>query len=116
MRFDSLVTMADKRLKYKYAIKNTARKYNKTVTFMPKPLFGDNGSGMHVHVSIWKDDKNLFAGNGYAGLSETALYAIGGILKHAPRDPRLHQPLDHQLEALVPGSRRRASPQIEVVS
>jgi len=62
--------MADKLLKFKYILKNTAKKFNKTVTFMPKPLFGDNGSGMHVHISLWKKGKNLFAGDGYAGLSQ----------------------------------------------
>ena len=76
--------MADKVMMYKYIIKNVAKKYGKTVTFMPKPLFGDNGSGMHTHISLWKGGKPLFAGNGYAGLSDMALYAIGGILKHAP--------------------------------
>ena len=84
MRFAPLVEMADNLLKFKYIIKNTAKKYGKTVTFMPKPLFGDNGSGMHVHVSLWKGGKNMFAGKGYAGLSEMAMFAIGGILKHAP--------------------------------
>ena len=82
MRFSPMVEMADNLLKYKYIIKNTAKKYNKTVTFMPKPLYTDNGSGMHVHLSLWKDEQNLFAGDGYSGLSETALYAIGGILTY----------------------------------
>ena len=76
--------MADKMMMFKYIIKNVAKKYDKTVTFMPKPLFGDNGSGMHTHISIWKGGEPLFAGSGYAGLSDMALYAIGGILKHAP--------------------------------
>ena len=84
MKFAPLVTMADNVLKYKYVLKNTARKHNKTVTFMPKPLFKDNGSGMHVHFSLWKKGTNLFYGDGYAGLSEAALFAIGGILQHAP--------------------------------
>ena len=82
--------MADKMMMYKYIIKNVAKKYDKTVTFMPKPLFGDNGSGMHTHISIWKGGEPLFAGSGYAGLSDMALYAIGGLLKHAPAHPGLH--------------------------
>src|SRR5690606_1557697 len=84
LRFSPLVEMADKMLKYKYIIKNVARKYGKSVTFMPKPLFNDNGSGMHTHFSLWKEGAPLFAGSGYAGLSEMALHAIGGVIKHAP--------------------------------
>ena len=84
MRFAPLVEMADNVLKYKYIIKQVARKHGKTATFMPKPLFMDNGSGMHVHSSLWKDGKNLYAGSGYAGLSDMAMYAIGGLLRHAP--------------------------------
>ena len=103
MRFGPLVEMADNVLKYKYVIKNTAKKNGKTVTFMPKPLFGDNGSGMHVHVSLWKGDKNLFAGNGYAGLSEMALHAIGGILKHAPALLAFTSPTTNSYKRLVPG-------------
>lgn len=103
MRFQPLVQMADNMLKYKYVIKNTARKYGKTVTFMPKPLFGDNGSGMHVHMSFWKGGKNLFYGDGYAGLSETALFAIGGILKHAPALLALTNPTTNSYKRLVPG-------------
>ena len=83
MKFDQLVPMADKVMLYKYIVKNVARKHGKLVTFMPKPLFGDNGSGMHCHLSLWKSGEPLFAGSGYAGLTETALYAIGGLLKHA---------------------------------
>ena len=75
---------------YKYIVKNVARKAGKTVTFMPKPLFGDNGSGMHTHQSLWKGGKPLFAGDEYAGLSQMALYYIGGILKHAKALVRLH--------------------------
>src|SRR5262245_50247798 len=78
MRFNSLVKMADWTMWYKYIVKNVARRHGKVATFMPKPIFGDNGSGMHCHQSIWKDEKNLFAGDGYAGMSETALYYIGG--------------------------------------
>jgi glutamine synthetase len=82
MKFESLLKMGDNLQWYKYCIKNVARRRGKTVTFMPKPLFGDNGSGMHVHQSIWKAGKPLFAGEGYAGLSELAMNYIGGILKH----------------------------------
>src|SRR5260370_563366 len=84
MKFSPLVEMADKVMKYKYIVKNTAKKHGKTVTFMPKPLFQDNGTGMHVHISLWKNNANLFAGSGYAGLSEMGLYAIGGLIRHAP--------------------------------
>ncbi|MEW6441016.1 MAG: type I glutamate--ammonia ligase [bacterium] len=103
MRFAPLVEMADNMLKYKYVIKNMARKYNKTVTFMPKPLFNDNGSGMHVHLSLWKAGKNLFAGGGYAGLSDMAMYAIGGILKHAPSLLAFTSPTTNSYKRLVPG-------------
>jgi len=82
-RFDTLVKTADTMMLYKYIIKNVARRHGKTVTFMPKPLFGDNGSGMHTHQSLWKKGKPLFAGNEYAGLSKMALYYVGGLLKHA---------------------------------
>ena len=103
MRFSTLVAMADKLLKYKYVIKNTARRYGKTVTFMPKPLFNDNGTGMHTHLSLWQGDKNLFAGDGYAGLSEMAMYAIGGILKHAPSLLAFTNPTTNSYKRLVPG-------------
>ena len=103
MRFQPLVQMADNLLKYKYVIKNVARRHNKTVTFMPKPLWNDNGSGMHVHMSFWKGGKNLFFGDGYAGLSETAMYAIGGMLKHAPAILALTNPTTNSYKRLVPG-------------
>jgi len=103
MRFSPLVAMGDKVLKYKYVIKNVARKYNKTVTFMPKPLFNDNGTGMHIHLSLWKEGKNLFAGDGYAGMSETSLYAIGGILAHAPALLAFTNPTTNSYKRLVPG-------------
>jgi glutamine synthetase len=103
MRFAPLVEMADNVLKYKYVIKNTATKHGKTVTFMPKPLFADNGSGMHVHVSLWKAGQNLFAGDGYAGLSGMALHAIGGILKHAPSLLAFTSPTTNSYKRLVPG-------------
>ena len=83
MRFAPLVQCADNLMWYKYIVKNVAKRYGKTATFMPKPLFNDNGTGMHVHQSIWKDGNPLFAGNGYAGFSEMGLNYIGGILKHA---------------------------------
>jgi len=103
MRFAPLVDMADNLLKYKYVIKNTAQKHGKTVTFMPKPLFSDNGSGMHVHFSLWKGEQNLFAGDGYAGLSQMAMYAIGGILKHAPALLAFTSPTTNSYKRLVPG-------------
>lgn len=103
IRFDEALEMADKMMWFKYIIKNVARRHGKTVTFMPKPLYGDNGSGMHVHMSLWKDGKNLFAGNKYAGLSETALFYIGGILKHAPALCGLINPTTNSYKRLVPG-------------
>lgn len=103
LRFAPLVAHADGLLLYKYIIKNTARKYGKTVTFMPKPLFSDNGSGMHTHQSLWKGDKPLFAGSGYAGMSETALHYIGGLLKHAKSLIALTNPTTNSFKRLVPG-------------
>ncbi len=104
MRFDSLVNMGDKLLKYKYAIKNVARKHGKTVTLMPKPVFQDNGSGMHVHQSIWKNGRNqFFAAGTYGDLSETAIHYIGGILKHAPALLALTNPTTNSYRRLVPG-------------
>jgi glutamine synthetase len=103
MRFGPLVEMGDSLLKYKYVIKNTAKKYGRTVTFMPKPLYNDNGSGMHTHISFWKDGKNLFAGDKYAGLSEAAMYAMGGILKHAPALLAFTNPTTNSYKRLVPG-------------
>jgi glutamine synthetase len=104
MRFNTLTRMADQLLMYKYIAKNVARKNGKTVTFMPKPLFGDNGSGMHVHSSLWKGDTNVFYdAAGYAGLSDTAKYYIGGILKHAPALLALTSPTTNSFRRLVPG-------------
>lgn len=102
-RFGTLMQAADWLMTYKYVIKNVARKYGKTVTFMPKPIFGDNGSGMHCHQSIWKDGKPLFAGDKYAGLSEMGLYYIGGILKHAPALLAITNPTTNSYKRLVPG-------------
>ncbi|HEY9167467.1 MAG TPA: type I glutamate--ammonia ligase [Candidatus Kryptonia bacterium] len=103
MRFSSLLAMADNLMTYKYITKNVAAKFKKSVTFMPKPLFGDNGSGMHVHQSLWKDGKPLFYGNGYANLSEMALYYIGGLLKHAPAICAITNPTTNSYHRLVPG-------------
>ena len=103
MRFSPLVSMADQLMWFKYVIKNVARKNGKTATFMPKPIFGDNGSGMHCHQSLWKSDKPLFAGDGYAGLSEMALHYIGGILKHAKSICALTNPGTNSYRRLTPG-------------
>jgi glutamine synthetase len=103
MRFNSLVKMADNLLWFKYVVKNVARRHNKTATFMPKPLFGDNGSGMHCHQSLWKGGKNLFAGDGYAGLSDVGLWYIGGVLKHAKAIAALTNPTTNSYRRLVKG-------------
>ena len=104
MRFDSLTSMGDKLLKFKYVIKNVARRHNKTVTLMPKPIFQDNGSGMHVHQSLWKGKKNVFFEKGtYADLSKNAVYYIGGILKHAPALLAFCAPTTNSYRRLVPG-------------
>jgi glutamine synthetase len=104
MRFDTLVTMGDKLLKFKYVIKNVARRHNKTVTLMPKPIFMDNGSGMHVHQSLWKNGKNVFYQAGtYADLSKEAVYYIGGLLKHAPALLAICAPTTNSYRRLVPG-------------
>jgi glutamine synthetase len=103
MRFASLVNMADQLQWFKYIIKNVANRNGKTVTFMPKPLYGDNGSGMHTHVSIWKDGVNLFAGDGYGGLSKMALYYIGGIIKHSAALCAICNPTTNSYKRLVPG-------------
>jgi glutamine synthetase len=103
IRFDSLVNMGDKLMMFKYIVKNVAKRHNKTVTFMPKPLFGDNGSGMHTHQSIWKDGKPLFAGKEYAGVSQMCLYYIGGILKHAGALAALTNPTTNSYKRLTPG-------------
>ena len=103
MRFDSLLRMGDKLMWFKYIVKNVAKRWGKTVTFMPKPIFGDNGSGMHVHQSIWKAGKPLFAGNEYGGMSQMALYYIGGILKHARALNAFCNPGTNSYRRLVPG-------------
>jgi glutamine synthetase len=103
MRFTTLTRMADNVLIYKYVVKNVARKRGMTATFMPKPLFGDNGSGMHVHQSLWQGERPLFAGEGYAGSSEMMRYYIGGLLKHAPALLALCAPTVNSYRRLVPG-------------
>lgn len=103
LRFDSLVTMADQLTLFKYIVKNTATQNGKTVTFMPKPIFGDNGSGMHIHISIWKGGNPLFAGDKYAGLSQEALWFIGGILQHSPALIAFTNPTTNSFKRLVPG-------------
>jgi glutamine synthetase len=101
--FSNLVATGDNVQKYKYVIQNVAHAYGKSATFMPKPIKGDNGSGMHVHQSIWKDGKPLFAGNGYADLSETCLYYIGGIIKHARALNAFTNCSTNSYKRLVPG-------------
>ncbi len=103
MRFKSLVEMGDQLVWFKYVLKNVAAKHGLTVTFMPKPLFEDNGSGMHTHTSIWKEGKPLFAGDKYAGISQMALYAIGGILKHCKALCAFTNPTTNSYKRLVPG-------------
>jgi glutamine synthetase len=103
MKFTTLVKMADQVLNYKYIVKNVARKHGLTATFMPKPLFGDNGSGMHTHQSIWKDGKPLFAGDGYGGFSQLGLHYVGGILKHSRAIAAFSNPTTNSYKRLVPG-------------
>src|ERR1700691_1507396 len=103
IRFAPLKLMGDMMMYYKYITKNVAKKYNKVVTFMPKPLFGDNGSGMHTHQSLWKGGKPLFAGDKYAGLSQMALHYIGGLLKHARALSAIIAPTTNSYKRLVPG-------------
>src|SRR5215472_448904 len=102
-RFNPLVQSADWMMIYKYIIRNVAKQYGKTVTFMPKPIFQDNGNGMHTHQSLWKDGKPLFAGDQYAGLSHLALWYVGGLLKHAPALAALIAPTTNSYKRLVPG-------------
>jgi len=103
MKFDTLVSMADNMQLYKYIVQNVAHAYGKTATFMPKPVWNDNGTGMHVHQSIWKDGKPLFAGNEYAGLSKQCLYYIGGIIKHAKAINAFANASTNSYKRLVPG-------------
>jgi len=104
MRFNTLVKMADSLMLYKYVTKNVARKHGKTVIFMPKPVFGDNGSGMHMYQSLWKDEKPLFYDcQGYASLSQLARYYIGGLLTHAPALLAIAAPTTNSYKRLVPG-------------
>jgi glutamine synthetase len=103
VRYDTLVKSADNMMTYKYIVRNVANQYGKTVTFMPKPLYGDAGSGMHCHQSLWKEGKPLFAGDGYAGLSQMALWYIGGLLKHARALSAFIAPTTNSYKRLVPG-------------
>jgi glutamine synthetase len=103
LKFDALVSSADHMMLYKYIARNVANQYGKTVTFMPKPLFQDNGSGMHTHQSLWKGGKPLFAGDGYAGLSQMALWYIGGLIKHGPALAAIIAPTTNSYKRLVPG-------------
>jgi glutamine synthetase len=103
LRFDTLLQSADNMMKYKYIVKSVAHQYGKTATFMPKPIFGDNGSGMHTHQSLWQKGNPLFAGDKYAGLSQTALWYAGGLLKHARSVSAFTAPTTNSYKRLVPG-------------
>ena len=103
LKYDTMLRTADNLMLYKYIVKNIARRHGKTATFMPKPLFGDNGSGMHVHFSLWKEGEPLFAGDRYAGLSQEGLWAIGGILEHAGALVAITSPTTNSYKRLVPG-------------
>lgn len=103
IRYDSLLRTADHLIRLKYLVRNVAARHNKTATFMPKPLWNDNGSGLHMHVSLWKEDAPLFAGSGYGGLSETAMHAIGGVLQHAPALLAFCCPTTNSYKRLLPG-------------
>jgi len=103
MQYADLLRISDQFMWYKYIVKNVAKRAGKTVTFMPKPIFQDNGSGMHTHVSLWKNGKNVFAGEGYGGLSEIGLHAVGGVLKHARALLAFCAPTQNSYRRLVPG-------------
>ena len=103
MKFGSLIESADNLQKYKYVAHMVAQAYGKTATFMPKPVYNDNGSGMHVHQSVWKSGKSVFAGNGYNGLSDECLYYIGGIIKHAKAINAFSNATTNSYKRLVPG-------------
>lgn len=103
LKYNSLTACADQLMWFKYVVKNVARRHGKTATFMPKPIYGDNGNGMHTHMSLWKEGKPLFAGDGYAGLSEMGLHYIAGVLKHAPTLCAYTNPTLNSYRRLVPG-------------
>jgi len=103
MKYGPLLKMADNLLRYKYVVKNVAARHGKTATFMPKPLWNDNGSGLHLHLSLWKNGESLFTGTGYGGLSDMAMYAMGGILKHTPALMAFCNPTTNSYKRLVPG-------------
>ncbi|MFN8708092.1 MAG: glutamine synthetase family protein, partial [Planctomyces sp.] len=103
LRHDTLLKTADKLIRLKYLVRNVAAGYGKTATFMPKPIWNDNGSGLHMHLSLWKDNQPLFAGSGYGSLSETAMFAMGGILHHAPALLAFCCPTTNSYKRLIPG-------------